>query len=755
MTLGRTPEASQLLQVAPSAAPGKPDLEARLLLDQGYAAYKQTHFAESKVLLDHSLQVAESGEMWPLVAEIKLRRGAVLIQLGDAAGGEADFVDALRLAKQSQNSYLEISALGNLAILLRKRARYDEAAASLEQLRSVAGQLESKSFTARLLNNLGYCYLQLGLPERAAPLFDQAQKLAQQTSELTDLQIGLGHMGDWFSSQGQYDVALSYYRRALGVARQSHDQYWVEKWLCQMVDASLERDDLAHAEAYNREAVALEAQIDSPGERLRPELNRARIAEAQQQFGKAEDIYRSVIQASMPLAETEEPGLLLEARGRLATLLVKTDRAPEAEDEFRSALALINSTRANLQQDEYRITFFSSLLDFYQEYVDFLMGEHRELDALRVAESSRARVLAEKLGEGGRKSRKSNEYDYRRLARASHTILLSYWLAPRRSFLWVVTAAKVTAFQLPAQPEIEGPLAAYRGAIEQLRDPVRDDSDVGRRLYQALLAPAQALIPPGSRVAVVPDGALHNLNFATLPAGGAQPHYWIDDVSLAVVPSLDLLYRRASGPQTHPGSLLLIGDPVPTDQKAFPKLLQAASEMSGIERQFRGTVVREGAAAAPQAYAASKPGEFSVIHFAAHAEANREDPLDSAIILSPQGDRYKLYARDVVRLPIHADLVTISACRGAGSRAYAGEGLVGFAWAFLQAGARNVVAGLWEVDDRSTAELMETMYAELHNGMTPEEALRKAQLALLQSGGSYRKPYYWAPFQVITDALAR
>ena len=104
-----------------------------------------------------------------------------------------------------------------------------------------------------------------------------------------------------------------------------------------------------------------------------------------------------------------------------------------------------------------------------------------------------------------------------------------------------------------------------------------------------------------------------------------------------------------------------------------------------------------------------------------------DDPLDSAIILSPHGDTYKLYARDIARLPIHANLVTLSACRSAGSRTYAGEGLVGFAWAFLEAGAQNVVAGLWEVDDASTAKLMEAMYAQLRRGATPQQALRTAK----------------------------
>ena len=122
--------------------------------------------------------------------------------------------------------------------------------------------------------------------------------------------------------------------------------------------------------------------------------------------------------------------------------------------------------------------------------------------------------------------------------------------------------------------------------------------------------------------------------------------------------------------------------------------------------------------------------------------------LDSAIELSPDTAGYKLYVRDVADRPIGATLVTISACRSANARTYAGEGLVGFAWAFLRAGARQVVAGLWNVDDQSTAELMAAFYRELASGASPAVALRTAKLAMLRRGGNFAKPYYWAPFEL-------
>jgi CHAT domain-containing protein len=161
----------------------------------------------------------------------------------------------------------------------------------------------------------------------------------------------------------------------------------------------------------------------------------------------------------------------------------------------------------------------------------------------------------------------------------------------------------------------------------------------------------------------------------------------------------------------------------------------------------KNAVIRSGAAATPESYSTSRPAEFEFIHFAAHAAANPQSPLDSAVILSGPPDRNRLLARDVAAVPLSARLVTISACRSAGGRAYAGEGLVGFAWAFLRAGARNVIAGLWDVSDQSTAQLMAVLYRRIAAGDQPMDALRAAKLDLIRQGGAYAKPFYWAPFQ--------
>jgi CHAT domain-containing protein len=194
-------------------------------------------------------------------------------------------------------------------------------------------------------------------------------------------------------------------------------------------------------------------------------------------------------------------------------------------------------------------------------------------------------------------------------------------------------------------------------------------------------------------------------------------------------------------------NLLLIGNAVSASSE-FPPLPQAADEIRNVAHHFSDETIIDGPKATPAAYLASDPGKFSYIHFVAHGTASRLSPLDSAVVLSPQGDTYKLYARDIVEKPLRADLVTISACYGSGSRAYSGEGLVGLSWAFLRAGARNVVAALWEANDVSTPKLMDMMYSAISSGSDPAAALHSAKLAMLHSDSVYRRPFYWAPFQL-------
>jgi CHAT domain-containing protein len=257
-------------------------------------------------------------------------------------------------------------------------------------------------------------------------------------------------------------------------------------------------------------------------------------------------------------------------------------------------------------------------------------------------------------------------------------------------------------------------------------------------------------------VVVLADGELNNLNFETLLVPDPSIHYWVEDVTVANASSLRMLAARNEAPKSTRDKLFLIGDAISAAPE-YGSLPNAKLEMADVQKHFpeNQRQVYAGGQATARAYLSSQPEQYDYIHFVAHGTASLLSPLDSAVVLSPatgRPDSFKLYARDILHQRLSADLVTISACYGAGSRAYTGEGLVGLSWAFLRAGAHNVIGALWEVSDSSTPQLMDQMYTELGKGRAPDEALRAAKLTLLHSDGVYRKPFYWAPFQLYTGS---
>src|SRR5262249_34839167 len=142
-----------------------------------------------------------------------------------------------------------------------------------------------------------------------------------------------------------------------------------------------------------------------------------------------------------------------------------------------------------------------------------------------------------------------------------------------------------------------------------------------------------------------------------------------------------------------------------------------------------------------------------ILHIACHGLIDNQDPLASALALSPEGaeDDGLLRAFEVMeKMRLRADLVVLSACETGLGEETRHEGIVGLTRAFQYAGARSVVGSLWSIADASTARLMAEFYRNLKAGVAKDEALRRAQVALIRSK-EYGHPFYWAPFLLVGD----
>jgi CHAT domain-containing protein len=226
---------------------------------------------------------------------------------------------------------------------------------------------------------------------------------------------------------------------------------------------------------------------------------------------------------------------------------------------------------------------------------------------------------------------------------------------------------------------------------------------------------------------------------------------------LQIAPSITVLAalgRRPASPARSGRVVAFVDPPIERQKNGLAPLPHARREAEALERLFGDRAITYVGPDATEARAKDLRGDERILHFAAHGILDRHSPLDSGLLLgpSPRGsglpDNGLLQAWEIFEsVRTSADLVTLSACESASGRRFAGEGLLSLTRAFQFAGARSVLASLWQVSDRSTAILMERFYRRLAEGEPRDEALRAAQLDLL-GDPRHRHPYYWAAFQL-------
>lgn len=722
-------EAAEVLSPQPPPALAHSAIAIRRLYQQSFVQWRLVHEREALRLSDDAMALAEEYAR-PLLAPIYSRRSEIEYGRSNYKTAEKYALEALRLSRRYGNKLEEASTGGVLTRLYTHQARYREAIAYGRDALRVAKTLGGAAATVvltKLQINVGWAYIVIG--EYAAGAAEMKNALVHARDY--DRVACVGNFGDLARQQGDHRAALSYYRSAVALARRV-GQRDVAEFLDNEAAELLALRDTNGARVVQREALASE-EI-TPDERLRSRLIDARIDAA------SNDVESAIAKAQAIVSDTKPASpQRFEAQGRLASFYAAAGRTEQAERTFARALATAEKTRDSIRDAELQLPFGAVVRETYDEWVDFLAGQDRAKDALAASEESRAQTLRDAF-QGGDDAPLD---DVRQIAAGRGATLLAYWLAPRQSFVWVVTPQTVTMQRLPPREAIERELDAYRKEMFGTHSGSAATLQHGQRLFEMLVPPA-ARLHGGARIVVVPDGALHSFNLETLVTPGVK-RYWIEDVTIETTPSLSLLAREAP-PRDTGGSMLVVGNPAQAD-RAFPPLAHAADEIERVRRRFAGSCTTlTGAAATPSAYERIRPERFDLIHFAAHGVASQQWPLDSAVILARDRNSYQLLARDVISHPIHARLVTISSCDSAGKQVYTGEGLVGLAWAFLRAGAHEVIAARWEVDDATAPKLMDDLYAQIHAGRDPATALRNAKLHLLSAHGAERFPRFWAPF---------
>ncbi len=747
---GKNPEAIDVLRSPLDPAASEDDrLRRHLVLAMSLARVGQIEQAEQE--LAEGRRSPHAGPGASLEGEWASTCGSLHLDKGETGAAETMFRTALTGARRAQDQFLEAVVLLDLGVVALQKERYEEALAMSEGAREVASKVGAKLLLEKSVGNAGFAMYGLGDFPGALDRFRSAQREAElvnspidQIEWLNNEGLSAFRMGDASGAQQAYQRSLQQ-AQAINMLEEIGDAHAALGLLL------METDSRGAAE-HIREFARISEQ-----RRNRPDMVNADLLQAMvwARTGEAERAEQAF--TSLDTDGDLSPSLRWQTEQELARVSMRRHDDVAAERWFRRAVEIFHRQRLSLEDMESTLPFLENGTDLYSDYVQFLVDRGRTDEALTVVDRSRAEALKTLPGpDGVRSAGGAGDATRRRLAASLGGAILVYYVLPRESYLWVTMPQRSAFFRVAGGAEIRPLVEAHRRAILDARDLLAETQPTGRELFRRLVEPAAAMLQPGERVFLVGDGALNELNFETLVNPQGAPHFWIDDVVLTHVPSLRLLHASKNRAQAASagGKMLLLGDPQYPAHDYEP-LPRAGEEVEDVMRHFRpeSRTVLTGAQATPAAYREERPAEFRYIHFVAHSTANTLKPLDSAVILSrDQAGTDKLYAREIVGNRLNAELVTISGCYSSGARIYAGEGAVGLAWAFERAGARNVIGALWEVNDASTPALMDRLYAGLLRGAQPDVALRDAKLELLHSPGVFRKPLYWAPFQLYSSS---
>jgi len=631
---------------------------------------------------------------------------------------------------------------------------------------------------ARAALNVSISLRKLGQYERATPLMEEAIAIRRRSfgEKHPALARALSHYGHLWLLRGDYDRAAAALAEAAAVFELARLR----------VDPGLER--VTFLEAPHTQLAAVELL------RGRPE---AAWPAVEADRGRA--LSELLVAADLRVLTAEER----EMERALTRELADRERAVEALQEAKAEDSLREKARGRLLESEARWSAFEREAASRHPVAE---GQVFPLERVQAALPPSAAIVGWLDAPFTADSTLSWAYVVRSSGPVRWARVASLGAAERDQPAWLDSL----------RTRLRDPAAA--------RESLRDGNT---RLWKARFAPIEDALDGVEKLIVVPTGPT-----AGLPIEGlidANGRYLTDRFAISYAPSSTVfawLTERSVG-RAGSGRSLLVGDPPFTEAQlasiesagagapptpprtserllrgerpgtadvlaSLPRLPGTRAEVAAIDSALGSAHGTATILLGPEAREeeiirraeSAELAEYDVLHFATHALIDDRRPERSALVLSQVGLPDPLVAalaggrivdglvsaKEVLReWRLDADLVTLSACESGLGKELRGEGTVGFAHAFFQAGARSVLVSLWRVDDRATALLMRRFYenrgriggtaARGASGapMSKAEALREAKRWLRDyrtaSGRSpFAHPYYWSSFILIGDA---
>lgn len=690
--------------------------------------------------------------------------GQTLAEMGDLKGAMPRFEQALLLASEQGDFKAQSRCLAGKGLAYLEEGESAQALACLEEALELSRSSKDRRAESCWLGNLGNVYLRLGQIEKAKEFCNQALDIARETGDGRSAAAHLDSIGDCLAHEGEHEKALEHYKEALSEAITVFDRLGERvyranqgKSLIQLgrPEEALEQLSVA-ADLFEEQRARIQSDIQktsfaSTGQYIYRDLvslciNTGKRVQALEFVGRAKSRAMLDLLANSPidisdLQNVDDQSILnliekeLDLRSQIASLERMFGQS-EQEQGHRSA--------APTQQD---------VPGLYREW-------HDVVDQLRRRHPSYASMIAvDTLDFKGLSALWKGEDS---LLSSKDAIIEFFWSENffLSSALWEGLEQPHTSLLSEDElAELESDLYDFleMSATEGWEVPV----SLCKRLYDKLIANVMQNIPEGiEHIVFVPHGMLHKLPFAALNDG---KNYLIERFALSVLPSASLIRllgeKRSKSESDDRYLVSAISDYSATRDEGiqFSARLRSSAGLEDLGYTLEegktvfGLASSMGADAQFLTNEAVKEGlleqfrEYSVIHFAGHAVFNPDEPLASGLVLA---DGSVLTAARILQdssfRTNKGKLLVLSACQTGVNVITSGGEIVGLARALFYAGMPNLVSSLWEVADRSTAQLMQDFHRIWQSGKTSiAGALRQAQLEAMKEG---QPIHAWAPF---------
>jgi CHAT domain-containing protein len=249
-------------------------------------------------------------------------------------------------------------------------------------------------------------------------------------------------------------------------------------------------------------------------------------------------------------------------------------------------------------------------------------------------------------------------------------------------------------------------------------------------LYAELIAPLTSHLK-AKHLVFVPHGPLHFLPFHALKAGDS---YICDSYTVSYAPSATVFALCQEKPASQSAGSLIMGIPDDRAPHILAEVQSVASILPKTELFLGGQATAE--------VLKTKGAQSALLHIATHGTYRQDNPMFSGIRL---GDGY-LNLYDLYQMRLSARHVSLSGCATGMNFVAAGDELLGLQRGLFCAGAASLLLALWDVHDRSTAELMQAFYKGFTESSDMASSLQSAMKQLRQQNPH---PYFWAPFVLV------